>query len=115
MLPTEITQPNPTEIVGIISAIGVLLTQLVLQISKIVGDWRRDKRDQRNDEQKQRTLERIADSNEKQLVFHAEVKAALQLSGRIGDMRYAQIISEIQKACRHPSLGQMSQQKKEAR
>ena len=82
---------------GTYTALGGLATVILVQLSKILSDRRKDSLNLLMETHKSKYLERIADSNEKALVAQTEVKETLLAHGTVDKMRHDIVVEALNK------------------
>jgi len=91
---TENILNNPwTQFGGFITILGTV-------IGKLWNDFRKDKRDLALDANKQRVLERIADSNDRIHSAQIEVKATLESSQIVTKVYHETLLMAVRESCK---------------
>ena len=122
--------PEPsTDASAVWAAAGAFVSMLLVQIGKLVTDARKDKRllmaevarearESAGETAKQKSLERIADANERALALQgqvavhvAEVKGALIGSDKMAVLRHEEMLAALRAKCPlMPLVAKMSEQ-----
>jgi len=91
-------------------AITAFTSMVLVWLAKLLSDRRKDRRDLLLDANKQRALDRIADSNEKIRDAQIEVKTALVHNNEIARLYHEQLLKAVEASCKSPTKIQPSHQ-----
>lgn len=84
-------------------AITAFVSMILVWLAKLLSDHRKDRRDLLLDANKQRALDRIADSNERIRDAQIEVKTALVHNNEIAKLYYEQLRTAVEASCKSPT------------
>jgi hypothetical protein len=101
MIHPLLAQVQESTSAGTWGAFGAIVTMILVQVGKMLSDWRKDKRDLFLDIQKASFLERIAKSNEDALRAQLEVKVTLQHQAHLDDQRHKDLLVALNQTCKY--------------